>query len=98
MMRENRLLFEVTDLTHVRLICTTCNGTMLCGLDNNLPPPAQCPACGKSWWTDPPGENIAEVALLKALRALRTAHEWRSNGQTNAPNVKLQLEFLDDKS
>ena len=91
-MRENRIVFEITDLTHVRLICTNCKGTTLCGLDNGLAPPAKCPSCRTGWWPDPPGESIEPVAVLKALRALRRAQEWDQEQP-----VKLQLEFLDDK-
>ena len=91
-MRENRIVFEITDLTHVRLVCTKCESTTFCALDNHLPPPAQCPACRNAWWSDPPGENIAAVAVLNALRAQRDT-------QSLSPKrpVELRLEFLSDK-
>lgn len=96
MIREKRVLLEASDITHVRLICTKCQAGMLCSMGDGIPPPSECPACGRSWWNADTELAVPERDLIESVRALRVSHDSHAAGKTDPPRIKLQLEALDE--
>ncbi len=83
MIRETRILFRPTDVTHVRLTCQKCKETTLCRIDSKRSVPLGCPHCGAAWQL---GEQAPVGSDL--LNVLRTARKDESV-------IAIQLEFHD---
>ena len=87
MIRENRILLEPGDITHVRLTCIACHSTLLIRTEDDQQPPNHCPTCRTPLWDERLGREAYEPSFIFYLRRL--------SQQTGSPKVKLQLESLD---
>ena len=88
MTKEHRILFELSDLNNVRIVCRKCGGETLFPVSGERRyPPDRCPHCGESLGIvraiDPVGKFIAAMQGLVA----------------NESNLKVKLKFeMEDES
>ena len=84
MTQENRIVFDLLDITAIRIACTNreCEGELLLSLDKDQSfPENQCPYCQNTWSGN--GARLQELLYVKMTRAL--AH-------TNDRPVRLTFE------
>ncbi|MCY3692703.1 MAG: hypothetical protein OXI54_07520 [Chloroflexota bacterium] len=73
MVKETRIVFDLGDIRHVRIICTKCQGEIARSLSqsrNMLP--QRCPNCLEEWWDEASKPRVidATVEMLKAVDRL----------------------------
>ncbi len=90
MVQETRIIFDLSDLSVVRLVCALgdCDGEVILRLvgiqqtDTIVKTPLQCPRCGREWQLGQRAE-----AANRLLRAIQAAMDWPS------PSVKIRFEI-----
>ncbi len=86
MVKETKIVFELSELTAVRLQCVNCGWELVWPTDKdprNIP--ANCPSCTKAWDERTPGRALAD-AVQKLLCEVRTISDTK---------IKIRLEMND---
>ena len=84
MTSENRLLFDLADILHVRVVCTKCKSAFSAAPDKWEKVPPLCVNCGIQWYIGDSGDARALERFKSSLEALRGV---------NRAGFTIQLEF-----
>ncbi len=73
MVKETRVVFDLTDIVSVRFVCAECFGEVVHHIDDKVKRiPDRCPACNAPW------DGATGVSLAKEMaEVLRKAREWQ---------------------
>ncbi len=92
---QQRLTFNLTDLSKVRLVCRKCKVELAYPLDAKaLPrPPSRCPDCLEEWYDshDRPF-NTTEQPVLLALQLLSGIRELAALDDGLTFDIRLEIE------
>lgn len=86
---ERKIVFEVSDLTAVRLECRECGWELVWPTDKgdrNIP--AECPSCTASWHSPDLGRELADQ-VRRMIRQIRNSSD---------PAIRVRLEMDDHSS
>ena len=83
MVKETRIVFELTDLVMVRLHCPDCSGEVSQSLESTDPIPDHCTLC-RAEWKPPSKSDSNAVELIRLIRRAR---------RESTPRVSLRLEL-----
>jgi len=71
MTSESRLLFDLGDILHVRIVCGKCKAAFSAAPGNWKGVPPVCPNCQEQWWLGKSTEEQSLARLKMALEALK---------------------------
>ena len=95
MVKETKIVFELSDLTAIRFVCTACEGEVVHPNDSKstnpnarkLDIPERCPSCNKPWEREYSSRQLAEK-LMELL-------QWIPN--VDNPRIAIRFEIDDPK-
>ena len=93
MVKETRIVFELCDVSQVRIVCVKCNGEIARSLTQSSNPlPNHCPHCLVEWWDhhDQPTAIQATIEALKSIARLIKVLD------SNPGPITVRLEIDDD--
>ena len=84
--KESKVVFDLSDLTAVRLECSQCGWILVWPTDKEARTiPAECPSCTVSWSSPANGRTIADQLLTLLCQIRNVSH----------PVIRVRLEMDD---
>ena len=65
MVKENRIVFSLSDIHKIRICCKNCDGEVVVKLAQRELAPENCPHCNATW---PGHKNAQEFQLINTIR------------------------------
>ena len=92
MVKETRLVFEISDICNVRIICAHCRGQVLYSLVDRFPGPEFCPLCHEPWVLPEGQPKVAYKHLQDLLAAIKFFKDGPTKNQTQYWKLNLELD------